>query len=327
MNGQRDSSADTIAERALAQWGLAGASLTMINHSENITYRVTPNFGAAPSILRLYRNKYHSLEAIESELSWIEALSAQTSVRVPAILPGIDGRQVQIVDDPFQSSSRYCALFSFIEGEEPGPESLVSLSRPLGEIAARLHSHAMEWQPPSFFRRPSWDFEHALGAGANWGDWRKGPGLDENRRQLLERLVDLLGQRLKRFGKKRERFGLIHADLRLANLILERNNIAVIDFDDCGWGWFLYDAAAIVSFFEDRRDIPEFLHHWCEGYRKLRPLSSEEENELMTFVMLRRMILLAWMGSHRETILASAHAPLYAAITCDMAERYLSRHT
>jgi hypothetical protein len=41
--------------------------------------------------------------------------------------------------------------------------------------------------------------------------------------------------------------------------------------------------------------------------------------------MLRRMVLLAWMGSHPDTDLARTEGPGYSRGTCDLAERYLGR--
>ena len=43
----------------------------------------------------------------------------------------------------------------------------------------------------------------------------------------------------------------MHADIRLANLLVDGEHVRVIDFDDCGWSWFMYDFATTVSFIED----------------------------------------------------------------------------
>jgi hypothetical protein len=43
---------------------------------------------------------------------------------------------------------------------------------------------------------------------------------------------------MEKFGADHERFGLIHADLRLANLLVWQEKTRVIDFDDCGFGWW-----------------------------------------------------------------------------------------
>jgi len=100
-----------------------------------------------------------------------------------------------------------------------------------------------------------------------------------------------------RFGKSPERFGLIHSDLRLANLLVENNRILVIGFDDCGFRWYLYDLATSTSFIEHKPHVPSLIQSWLRGYRKIRPLSKEVEIEIMTFIMMRKLQLLAWVGS------------------------------
>ena len=137
---------------------------------------------------------------------------------------------------------------------------------------------------------------------------------------LQERLREDL-----RFGRGPERYGLIHADMRLANLLVDGGTTRLIDFDDCGFGWFLYDFAAGISFMEDSPAVPALGEAWVAGYRKVRPLSGADEREIDTFVMLRRMALLAWIGSHSAVPEAAALAPDFARNSADLAETYLAR--
>jgi Ser/Thr protein kinase RdoA (MazF antagonist) len=67
-----------VAEAALPRWGLGGATLKMINHSENTTYLATPANGARPVILRVHRDGYHSVNGIKSELNF-DAAEAEGS--------------------------------------------------------------------------------------------------------------------------------------------------------------------------------------------------------------------------------------------------------
>lgn len=315
-----------LAESALPLWGLGGATLQMINHSENTTYRVTPAGGGAPVILRVHRPGYHTVNGIRSELAWMRALQSEGGVHTPQAIPGKDGKDIQSVAHPSLSGPRNCVLFAFIDGAEPQQDhDLTEPFKQLGEVTARTHLHSMRWQRPDFFERTIWDFEHSLGQDPNWGPWSEGPDMNAARMPLLKRLVAAMEQRLARYGQSKDRYGLIHADFRLANLLIHQGDIRVIDFDDCGLGWFLYDAGTAVSFFEHKPEVPGLIDAWCEGYRRVRPLSKEDEAELPTFVMLRRMILFAWMGSHAETDLAKQEGPAYADGTCAMAEHYLSK--
>lgn len=316
---------EKLATSALGRWGLDDASLRLINLSENATYRVDSPGRATPVILRVHREGYHSLDGIRSELAWMRALQSEAGVKTPQAIPGRDGKDIQTVAHPALPNPRNCVLFEFIEGEEPQQHSLIEPFKQLGEVTARTHQHSRRWARPPYFERLTWDFEHSLGRTPNWGPWREGPDATPDRLPLLQRLVDTMEKRLQRFGQSPDRYGLIHADFRLANLLVHEGDTRVIDFDDCGIGWFLYDAATAVSFIEHRPDLDELLAAWMEGYRRVRELSAEEENELFTFVMLRRMTLFAWIGSHSETDLAKQEGPAYSVQTCELAERYLSR--
>jgi Ser/Thr protein kinase RdoA (MazF antagonist) len=188
-----------------------------------------------------------------------------------------------------------------------------------------MHRHAISWQVPRSFQRFSWDEAGTLGRAAHWGDWRDGPNLDEPTRGLLGRAASLVTERLRAYGKDSARFGLIHADLRLANLLVDGAGVKVVDFDDCGFSWFLYDLASALTFMEDDPRVPELVSSWLEGYRQVRSLEVADEDEIPTFLMLRRLVILAWLGSRPGTELVASLGAEYARITADLAEAYLSR--
>jgi Ser/Thr protein kinase RdoA (MazF antagonist) len=137
--------------------------------------------------------------------------------------------------------------------------------------------------------------------------------------------VGLVEQRLRNFGQSPDRFNLVHGDMRLANLLMDGHTVKVIDFDDSGFSWLLYDCATTVSFFEHAPEVPELLKAWVRGYRRVGSLSAEEEREIETFVMLRRLVLIAWIGSHSETELARSMGVAYTQDTIRLCEQYLSR--
>ena len=187
-----------------------------------------------------------------------------------------------------------------------------------------MHLHARRWKRPPWFTRLTWDFDTSLGdAKPHWGRWRDGMGVDAEKQKLFGRTVALIGKRLAGYGKSAERFGLIHCDLRLANLLIDGGAVKVIDFDDCGFGWTMYDAATPVSFYEHEPQVPALIESWKVGYRRVLPLSTEDEAEIPTFVMLRRLLLVAWIGSHHETDLAKSMGVAYTEGTVWLCEGYL----
>lgn len=312
-----------IAEAALARYDLpADATATMINLSENATYRV--DGGGQKWALRVHREFYHSKTAIGSELAWLQALRRDKAVITPVPRKGRDGDLIQSIQ-PKSGALRHVVLFDWETGAEPSEAELLGPFEVLGAATARMHLHARAWKRPQNFERLTWDFDGAFGKVQHWGSWRQGMGLDADKTRLFQRTVDLIERRLAAFGKGPERYGLIHCDMRLANLLIDGDETKVIDFDDCGFSWYLYDGATALSFIEHRPDVPALIEAWVKGYRTVAPLPAEDEHEIPTFVMFRRLLLVAWIGSHAETDLAKSMGVPYTRDTVALCENYLRK--
>jgi Ser/Thr protein kinase RdoA (MazF antagonist) len=317
---------ECLAQAAIVRYPLpSDATARLINLSENATYRI--DAGPERYAMRVHREGYHTRNAIASELAWARALREDGAALTPIAMRGRDGELIQTVAHELLPRPRNIVLFRWEDGYEPS-EKEHDLSGPfeiLGEIAARMHLQSIDWQRPPGFERHRWDFDTSLGATPHWGSWRDGVGMTRERIMLFGRAVDLIGKRLERFGQGPDRFGLIHGDMRLANLLIDGAITKVINFDDCGFSWFLYDCATTVSFFEHQPEVPGLIDCWVRGYRRIRDLPPQDEREIWTFVMLRRLLLVAWIGSHSETELAKSMGEDYSATTEPMCEDYVTR--
>lgn len=313
-----------FVETQLSLWALPPtARVTPLNLSENVTFLVDAE--GDKSILRLHRPGYHTPAAIESELAWMTALGRDTCLAVPCPRPGRNSEVVQSAQVPNTGETRDMVLFEFIDGAAPSEtDDLIPQFRTLGELAATTHAHVETWQRPPGFERLSWDLDAIFGPTPIWGRWQDAPGVTPERHRILAHTEERIRERLSQYGRAHDRFNLIHADMRLANLLVSPNVTRLIDFDDCGFGWFLYDFAAAVSFIEDDPRLPALKEAWLAGYTPIRDLSDVDLAEIDTFIMLRRMALLAWIGSHSEAPEPQALAPHFAAGTVALAENWLS---
>lgn len=314
-----------LAVAATALYDLpADLVVEMINLSENATYSVIAANGHRWA-LRIHRDGYHSRTAIESELAWLQDLRAAGVTITPKPIAGRNGEIIQLASLPCMKDLRHIVLSEWESGIEP--QMGANLTKPfeaLGEVAAKMHRHSQAWQRPTWFTRPVWNFDTALGANPHWGRWRDGIGVDAPTSALFSRTVDLIERRLTAYGQDENRFGLIHCDLRLANLLVDDKQVKVIDFDDCGFSWFMYDAATPISFYEHDPQAAELIEAWKTGYRRVQDLPAADEAEIPTFVMLRRLLLVAWIGSHHETDLARSMGLEYTKGSLDLCETYLS---
>ena len=319
---------EAMVRAGLDRWGLApGTAITLLNVSENATFRLDDPDTGHRMVMRVHRVGYHEPDEIRAELAWIQALRADAVVATPEPLAARDGELVQLLPSPGGLPARHAVAFAFEQGQEPGQgEDLPRWFETLGRITGKMHAHSRAWPRPSGFRRKLWDFDAMLGARPLWGRWQDGPGLDQAGRVLLERVAVELRRQLSAYGTGPDRFGLIHADLRLANLLVHGERLAVIDFDDCGLSWFAYDFAAAVSFFEHDPIVAELADAWVTGYRASAPFAAEDAAALLMFVMLRRMLLTAWIASHAETPLAQEMGVAYTQGTVALGEEFLARH-
>jgi len=315
---------DQVAALALKQYGFSDQLRSrMINLSENATYLVDDPGTGRTGILRVHREDYHSLQSIHSELDWLTALREQSEISTPVVIPAPDGSRV--VTATVNGVQRYAVLFEVVSGSEPDEIALnLGSFETLGRITALMHQHSQAWTRPADFTRFAWDWEHSLGDQQRWGRWQDGIGVGLDETPILDSAADLIRQRLAEYGDAPDRFGLVHADLRLANLLVDGDQVNVIDFDDCGFSWYMYDFGTAVSFMEEDPRLPQRQAAWLQGYRSVAPLSADDEDMLATFVMLRRLLLVAWMGSHSHSRECQTKGPGYTAASCVLAERYVA---
>ena len=299
--------ATRAARAALARYDLpAGVALDVLKHRENTVFAVVEPGGRKLGALRVHVPDYQDQASIESELEWMRALAA-AGVRTPAVIPARDGARVVSAAIPGAGESRLADLLEWIEGRQPGDDEVVECFRILGDLHARCHNHASRWQVPAGFVRQRWD-ETTLLAGVHptvgpaWDNW----ALSAEQRILVIACRDALRERLGRWGKDRERYGLIHSDLMPENLLIAADGVRLIDFDDAGFGWYLYDTASALLAYCGSDLYEPLLASWLAGYRSQRQLSDADLAELPTFLLLRCFYALGWLHVRRNSPWATA---------------------
>lgn len=207
--------------------------------------------------------------------------------------------------------------------------------RTLGEIAATLHKQSKDWEVPEWYDRMEWDWEGTFGTEWNnfyGADYRDTECLSARDINTLNSCVTVMKHRLNIYGKSADRYGMIHSDLRMANLLKKGDKITVLDFDDCGRGWYMYDIAGIVALMEHRADINEVVREVVKGYETVREVSDADIGELPTFIMMRRIGMLQSLnyrlgdvmtGDGDEIDLTPEVLVYYAKGTVELAKDYL----
>jgi Ser/Thr protein kinase RdoA (MazF antagonist) len=294
--------------RALAAYDLEPARVEFLAHSENTTFRVTAADGSR-YLLRVHRPHRHGRDAdpaaaIRSELEWLEELNATTALPVPAPVRSIAGELTTTVASDEVDGPRVCSLLRWMNGRNrsrsPRP---VHLQR-LGGVLAQLHDHADQWSLPDQFMRLRWDHAAYFGNTMVYGNvdaadaWQLVP--TALRRQFA-RVADEVGAVMRTLGEGPSVFGLIHADAHLDNVIFDGSHAGLIDFDDCGFGYRMYDVAVALWQLRHRADYPAFHSAFVEGYTRQRPLPAEQLAHLDIFIAAREVAFGLWLVGMAET--------------------------
>jgi Ser/Thr protein kinase RdoA (MazF antagonist) len=115
-------------------------------------------------------------------------------------------------------------------------------------------------------------------------------------REGFDRVASRLESVMTELGDGPEVAGLIHADLHLDNALFLGGEVALIDFDDCGFGYRLYDIAVALWELRRRRDYEAFRDALIAGYTEQRPLPAGQLADLDAFIAAREVAFALWFA-------------------------------
>ncbi len=310
-----------LAKVATKDYGLENANIKLIAHRENTTFcleipeKVQKTEANSPYLinrylLRIHRGNYLSPQNVASELQWLQALRQETNLPVPEAVSTLTGKLVTEVEIDGVPEPRVCSVTRWVHGEEDKPMSI----KAIGKLIARMHNFTQQWQPPANFSRPSWNWQGLFGEGAGYsinnGDkiWQLTP---QPYRQLFQQVGDRVQKMMEVLGEEKDQFGLIHGDMCPGNLLSFYNEIRLIDFADCGYGYWMQDIAMFISYFYRDPQVPNYLKLLLEGYAEIRPLPEKQLIYIDTFIVLQQVTLALWRVNR-----AQDH-PYFRAILAD----------
>lgn len=129
---------------------------------------------------------------------------------------------------------------------------------------------------------------------------------------------------LSAYEKSARNFGMIHADLVRENILLG-DDIHVLDFDDAGFGWHMYDIAVALYQNRDEPDYPMIERALLAGYRRERGLTEADVATLPLFTLARALALLGWIATRTDSDVAREHGPRLVKRALAAADSYLAR--
>jgi Ser/Thr protein kinase RdoA (MazF antagonist) len=213
---------------------------------------------------------------VKAEMNWLAYLS-ENDAPVVQVISSRNGNLVETVDTNEGPISVAC--FEWAQGrimtsEDFSPE----LFQTWGEAVGMLHRLTKDYRPPQGTpRRIQWIDDEYL-------DRSLIPPDQEIVLQRFDALIDYFKEKPSTIDS----FGLIHQDVHQDNLFFDGKRLTVLDFDDCVYGYFVFDIANALGFtiWEKPDNMPNrqfadyYLKHFMTGYDNENQLDESWKEDL-----------------------------------------------
>jgi Ser/Thr protein kinase RdoA (MazF antagonist) len=291
----------TLGLMILKNYPIALQSLEFIHHGENTTYKVTAR-NHKKYLLRLHRNDYHSDAAIHEELNWLKALANSTDLNIPNPVQSKNG--IYLEKQATDLMIRRGCVFEWTDGRFFEKSIRPKHFHRLGEIISELHKSTKKRKTI----RRYWDTNGLIGKNPTFGSLSGLPFVSKRQQQIIDHASTTLQKILNKYEKSLpERMGLIHADLHLGNILNTGDDVGVIDFDDSGFGFHVYDIVIALMSLDrllkrlNRSDqMPRFKDALIEGYSQNGTWDYYNEEILPFLTASRRLLMLGWINTRSD---------------------------
>ncbi len=314
---------ETVAAQVLPQWQIGEYKIAWVSYSTNAVFAVEAATGRY--ILRLHTPGRVSEKALRSELIWLRVIRQRTDLIAPMPVSASDGQWFAAFSPP-SIGKLHCVLFERIAGESKSASALTAEDlRKIGACLGELH-RAAQFDPPADFERHHLDFDGLFGIASPYYVADECALLTPEQSEIFRAVMQRLRHAMTQPDPAGDRFGLIHADLLAKNLIFADDKVAALDFEYCGWGYFLYDLAPLLWQLKGDRasDYPELEAALWQGYLSVRPEAEKERASLEDFIAARQLLSCRWLLQNLHLPNVRAMAPALLQARADELKDYLS---
>lgn len=276
---------DKILQEAIERYGFNKSKIIKLDGFQSFVYECEKD--DEPYILRITHSSHRSINLIKGELEWILYLK-KNGISVASPILSKNKKMVESID----GKNSYFSAVSFekVKGKPftyycNYPSKLI---QKWGQITGKMHTLSKDYIPSKVsIKRPPWYLEDNYFADKF---------LPANQIRIKNKLRDLINK-IKKFPKDRNSYGLIHADLHSGNFFVDKDEITIFDFDGCIYSWFIHDIAILlfctIRFNYTCKDrntfVHHFMNHFCKGYNMENKIDSYWEDKLGDFLKLEEI--------------------------------------
>ncbi len=271
-----------VAEEALKRYGLSDARLRVLAQGHNQVYRVdVPTKGRF--VLRMNTRSRISDSAIVSQLNWLKALAPDATLVVPEPVPLPDGALYTTVEVAGVPQPWRCVVLRWVDGRHARTATPAHMAA-MGRTIAHLHRQSRQFGLPPGFTCPRYDWAHLFGPTSLLGSTYGHTLMCPEDYTVLLRARDKISAAMRAWGEQPNYFGIIHGDLSTSNFVFQQGQAHLIDFDEFGLGYYLFDLMCTLMWSVDRDDYRVLRDALLSAYQRVQPLPQTTSEQLDVFL-------------------------------------------
>lgn len=297
-----------IARDALNAFALPNATLVSLNSFNNAVYQVEAD--GKRYALRVQRPGGRRHEWTQAELDWLNYLDGRLRVRAPA---------APLFEATLENQPIHVVLFHWLHGAPiPPAETTTDHARRIGSYIAQLHTLSASFQPPAGFSLPRLDWDGMFGEDSTYDPGAGASLFSEDDHAVMNAVTARVRETMRALDRDGGSFGLIHGDLNGKNLLFDGDKVGAIDFDDCAWGYLLYDLTPILIGWKDTPQYDTLRAALWEGY------TAQPYNPHLDTLLAGRFVLSCrWFARNITHPTIRDRAPAVIAHRINQLRRYL----
>jgi Ser/Thr protein kinase RdoA (MazF antagonist) len=259
-------------------------------------------------VLHLYPHSLFSWDRLDAIRYWLSRLHNDGALSVPQVGQFASGQPMIVPIKVGERSSWVNAvLMNHLEGETRDSSQVQAheISK-IGEFLGNLHqfsaNNSRQINPVDF---PNLNWEGLFGEKGSYPLTEEAKALFSTQQlTVMDTVAQTVKSAMDKLGQDKDEFGLIHGDFLLKNLLFHEEEVRALDFEYCGWGYYLYDLSPLLWQLKPLSNYKELEEELWQGYSSIRPLTEHHRQLLETFIAGRQVASMRWVA-------ANQHNPAY----------------
>ena len=277
------------------QYKLNLESWELLQSTDDLVYKIIDNCQQHYTV-KIQRKKLNRTNDKLSDLcNWLDFLSGTVTFNFPLPLRNVnDSFQSQIQDE---SGTIYdFVVYRWVDGQPISKHMNKQNNQKIGALMAELHNASSRYD------------RNAAALGRYDERWlrycssivlngAKSVGYTTQQLNEVKHALSTIEKYVISIGYETINFGIIHSDLHFNNILINSaGNLAIIDFDEAGFGHYWLDVAVTFDEFHDYGEADTMIEQFIDGYKTVRNMEFDSTTIKM-FRGLSATLYASWVFS------------------------------